>query len=760
MAAVSLARAAAVLWAGLIIAGCAALTPLPPPSRVADRINRVPDGLPVTAPVTIHWSPEKIPFIEAQTDADAAMALGLVHAHLRLGQMELLRRISQGRISEVAGPFTTDIDRALRILNLGKASPTVLAQMPQATRAWLDAFVAGVNYYQANMADRPHEYALFGARPVPWRPEEIITIGRLASVDVTWFTWFRLLPERTRADWPAVWARLLESGTTSAPSFPFAPADPDPQGLAMLEDVLGGSARTGSNAFAVGGSRTASGAAIVANDPHLGLRLPNAWMIAGVKSPSMHAVGLMIPGLPFVAVGRNERIAWGGTNLRAASSDLFDVSALPPSQITEREEEIKVRWWLDTSQTVRETPFGPIISDSAMVQGQPGEQLAVSWIGHRPSDEITAMLGVGRARNFDEFRRALDGFSLSPQNMVYGDVDGHVGQVTATHLPSRSLTPPADIVRPVADAKAWERIVTGRDLPWILDPPGGYVATANNMPGRSSVPIGYFFSSDDRIGRLTELLSGNDTVDAARLAAIQQDVTKPSAARLRDRLVARLDGLVLEPGPAAVAARVRAFDGSYRADDAAPVAFEATVFHLIEALYAPDARRLLSAAGRLFDALDADLARMPPEQVDAALATALDKAQEAVGRFPTWGDMHRIGLAGWFGAAPLIGGRYRFGDVPASGSSETLLKTSHELTDQRHEATFGADARLIADLSDLDATQVVLLGGQDGWYNSEAFLDQVKLFQEGRFIRLPMRLETVRANAAYRTEILPPRPGS
>src|SRR5262245_13832012 len=204
----------------LLLGACALFTPLPRETTLADRLAAFPTkGLPLDNPVTLYWDDHQIPFIEAASDRDAAFVLGLVHAHLRLGQMEVLRRISQGRLAEMGGPLAIDIDHSLRILDYGKAAPAILAAMPTSTREWLDAFVAGVNHYQATATTLPHEYALLGLAREPWRPEEIITVGRLASTDVTWLAWFRLLAQRDKPQWTALWPRIAAAGATSAPSF-------------------------------------------------------------------------------------------------------------------------------------------------------------------------------------------------------------------------------------------------------------------------------------------------------------------------------------------------------------------------------------------------------------------------------------------------------------------------------------------------------------------------------------------------------------
>lgn len=737
-----------------VATSCAVFTPLPEPTTLDQRLSMFPSkDLPLQGPVTVWWNEHQVPFIEAATDRDAAFALGLAHAHLRLGQMEVMRRVAHGRISEIAGPIpqVADIEHALKILDLGRTSATVYSGMPADTKAWLDAFVEGINFYQANVAALPHEYALLGLEREPWRAQEILTIGRLASVDVSWFVWFRVMALRERKDWPQLWRALLEEGTMSAPSF----ASNERSALNELSRILSTMSRNGSNSVAVGAAKTGTGAAMIANDPHLGISLPNLWVLAGVKSPSYNMVGLMVPGVPFVAVGRNEHIAWGGTNMRSAGSDLFDVRSLKPEQIKERVVKTKTRWWFDSEITVRDTPYGPILSDTDVLPKRDGEVFALRWIGHEPSDEITAMLGVNRARNWSEFRTALEGFSISPQNFLFADVKGNVGQVTATRVPKRSKALPADLVRPLADAAAWNDLATSRDLPSSYNPASGFLASANNRGAEAQWPIGYFFSADDRVTRLQQLVAGMARVTADDLKRMQMDTYSASSVAMRDAFVARARAAVLSltPEQAQALDAIAAWDGRYDRASTGPVAFEAAMAHFLPGSFAAHEIAAFDAAGSAYASFAQRVATL---KADAFAKTAQDALTAAAGartKYPSWGDMHRLIVQGQFAAIPVIGGRYTFDDVPAAGSSETILKTDHELSAERNTTRYGAQARHVSDLSDPDANWFVLLGGNDGWYNSSTFRDQVAAFQSGQSFKVPLRIETVRATFRHKTAL-------
>ena len=752
MATITPYRFAGAALAAVVLSSCALLTPLPPRTSLSDRLAAMPRaGLSLTAPVTIHWNDNQVPFIEAKSDEDLAYALGLVHAHLRLGQMEVMRRISQGRIAEMGGPIATDIDHSLRILDVGRAVPEIVATMPPESRRWLASFVAGVNYYQAQVDPLPHEFAVLGFEREPWTVEDVMTVGRLASVDVNWLVWYRLLALRNRPDWPALWARLLEEGTASLPSY----AADEPSTLTALTDILGGMSRSGSNSIAVAAGKSATGGALIASDPHLGISLPNLWLIAGYKSPSYHAVGLMIPGVPFIAVGRNPRIGWGGTNMRSANSDLYDVSGLDPATFTERSERIGVRWWFDREINIRETPLGPVISDAPALTVPDGDTLALRWIGHRPSDELSAMLAVNRAGDWNEFREALAGFAISPQNMLYADAEGHIGLMMATHLPRRPLGPPADLVQDPTEATYWDEIVTGLDLPASFDPQSGFLASANNLAAEAAVPIGYFFSPNDRIGRLSEQLTALDRVSIEDLAALQRDVYMESAVVLRDAFLERAAALPVAPKADELMAALRQWDGHYREDSQGAVAIELLTYYFVEAYYLEEDKGAFGATGRLLAHIARDLRAGEDPRVQAALAEAVPAAVESFSRYDSWGEMHRLALAHPLRFIPVIGSRYRFGDYPTGGSRATVMKTAHGLTDERHYTGYGSNARHISDLSDPDANYFVLLGGQDGWFQSSTLLDQYDHWRRGDYVRVPLRLETARAEFPHRMELKP-----
>ena len=742
--------------AGGLLAGCALLAPLPKSVGLTERLSAFPTrDLPLDGPVTVYWNDRQIPFVEAESDGDAAFALGLVHAHLRLGQMTMVRLIAYGRLSEAVGPLAVDIDKGLRILSFSRAAADSERAMNPATRRWTQRFVDGVNLYQDRMGKPPHEFRVLGLEREPWTVADVLTVGRLVGTDVNWLVWTDLLPLRKRADWPEIWARLLEKGRASPPSFDGAGDTAD------LRRILAGVGRSGSNSFALAPGRTDTGGAILANDPHLGILVPNVWLIAGVKSPSYHAVGLMGPGLPIFAIGRNPRIAWGGTNMRAASSDLYDASAVPESEIAVRKERIAVRWWFDDEATVRETAWGPIVSDAPMLADSGLPPVALKWTGHAASDEIGAMLAASRARDFGEFRSAFAQFAVPGQNMLYADVDGNIGQVMAARLPGRDGAPPDIVLDAALHDAAWGAMRTPVDLPFAYNPEAGYLASANNRPTAAGQPVGFFFSADDRARRLAAVIEAETPVGLGTVAALQRDTHMASAIALRDLFVARLDaaglGAPADPAAAGALRRMRDWDGHYRRESVGAAAYEQFRYGFLSRFHAlafgeADAPAF-AASGRVAALLGEHIEAAAEEAVRGALEAGLEAAAAGLDAFGNWGAMHRLRLAHPLAAAPVIGDRYRFAEHGVGGSSETLMKTAHEASAGRHTVNYGANARHISDMTDPDANWFVLLGGQDGWLGSSTLLDQWPLWRDGDYVRMPLTLEAVRESFPHRLSL-------
>lgn len=749
----------------ILLSGCAVLLGPPGPVTLDERLDTFPtQGLPVERPVEIRWSKRLVPFITAQTDKDAAFALGLVHAHLRLGQMALARQISQGKISEMAGPWTTDIDATIRAFDFGRAAPAILDAMPPQTRTWMDRYVEGINHYAAQLPSDawPHEFAVGGLDWTPWRAEDSITIGRLSGIDINWSVWFSLLQIEDTDLRQRILSRLdtLSRGSTAT----FGDSLASIHDLQALQQVIALGeqvGKSGSNSFAVAPHRSQSGAALIANDPHLGFFMPNIWLIAGLRSPSYEVVGMMVPGTPVFGFGRTPHLAWGGTNLRATTSELVDVSTLTPDQIETVQHDIGVRFWFDETWQTRRTPVGPIVTGITELFGETPD-FAINWVGHRVTDETTALLGAMKAKDFLQFRTAMKDFALPPQTFLVATKDGDIASMIATTVPARPENDPLRVIAsPERSQRHFQNLTSGDELPYQVNPDSGVLASANNRPTADETkPYGGIFPQDQRIRRIVQLLASRELWSAESLMAMQMDTVSLLSLELvqatQDRMQVAADA---DPGLRVAVDLMTAWDGDYSiASRAAPV-FEAFAEPFMkqaqQALDQTDEYAIYTRLGRDRRLILDDLPNLTDADWTAALAASLPVAAEVAAKGTRWGDLHAIRVGHILSRIPVLGDRYLERTMPVPGTRETIFKTSHNPTDEPHTTTFGAQARHVSDMADPDANHFVLFGGQDGWIGSPAFSDQVPLWQTGQLVQVPMTPEGVRAAHPIVTRLLP-----
>ena len=738
----------ALLVLPLFLLGCATLTTYPEAKTQKERLGDFPYGgdwpaWPVSNKIRISWHERMVPFVEAEKDEDAAFAIGVVHAHLRLGQMEFFRRASAGRLAESGGPFVVpDLDRLIRTLDLGKSSRASFELLSPEHQKWLTRYVEGVNYVIRNMKDLPPEYGFLNWDREEWDVTDSLRVGRLATADVNWGTYFTYLQLRSEPRWQELWQAYLKDGERSVTSF-------DSRQAQALHRITSEYTRSGSNSYVVSGKRTKSGAALIASDPHLGIFAPNLWILMGYKTPTYHVLGYMLPGVPAVTIGRNKDIAWGGTYMRGISSHLFEVTK--EDIIEEREEHIGRRWWFDKKVIIRETTKGPIISDlDENLQQNEDELIALNWMGHRATGELGSFLGANKARNWKEFRNSFKDYAVSGLNMTYADKEGNIALLLAIRLPV--LADPSEHLKLVKSrSNDYASYLTPLDLPYSLNPPEGFIASANNMPVAQNPQIAIVSSQNDRIQRLKDLLGEGKTVSVDRLKAIQLDVYSIHGAHFKEKLVAYMNGASIPQDEQATWEQLKSWDAKYTVDSRGAVAYEAVTWQMAQ-LYFKKAepnetiRKRILGADVWRNTLETRMETMTVQQRQDLILEALEEAEDEVEDFATWGEMHRQIVRAALGVVPVIGGRFTYEDYGAAGGPNTVNKGFFPQKEGRKEVVFGSQSRHVSDLGDPNENYFVMLGGNDGWLNSPQLNDQVDLWKKGKYVKLPLEIAEVRKN--------------
>ncbi|HNP72172.1 MAG TPA: penicillin acylase family protein [Kouleothrix sp.] len=532
----------------------------------------------LSAPVEIIRDTDAVPHIRAANEADALFGLGYAHAQDRLWQMEFQRRVGNGRISEFAGPSQLDTDKFLRTLGTARAAASAWDTLPAASRAPIEAYVAGVNAFIASHSGRqlPVEFTILGITPEPWRPQDVLVWGKMMAWDLGGNWGGELLRSSLTDKLGAAKANelmpayidgrpiILPEGNSTSGATNHEPRSaqraPAPAGsyssaasrlLAInqvLKDDFGlGGTAIGSNNWVIGGARTTTGKPLLANDPHLGARIPSIWYLAHITGGAIDAIGATLPGVPGIVIGHNQRIAWGVTNTGPDVQDLFAEhinqqnqvefkGAWEPLQIIP--EVIKVKGQPDVTLNVRVTRHGPLISD--VLQGV-NEPLAFRWTALDPEDHtIAAFLGINRAQSWADFTATLRDYSAPMQNFVFADVDGNIGYYAPGRLPIRAA---GDGTRPTegwTGANEWTGYVPFDELPHAFNPPQGYIATANNQAVPNSYPhlVSTDWAAPYRAERIVELIESKPKLSPDDIAAMQADQQSTLARRLLPLMLA------------------------------------------------------------------------------------------------------------------------------------------------------------------------------------------------------------------------------
>jgi penicillin amidase len=458
----------------------------------------------IRQPLSLERDAAGVLSVRAASRPDVAFGLGYAHAQDRLFQMDLLRRVSAGELSALLGPATLSTDRELRVHRLRAVARAAVATLPPDERAVLDAYAAGVNAGRESLGTRPFEYLLLRSSPERWQPEDSVLVVLTMFLDLQEGDAHgkrqrglirAALPESAaRFVYAAAtdWEAPVDGSPAAAPVVPSA-AEFDLRTLGNLD--FGPPTRhprersaVGSNNWALSGARTASGAALVANDMHLGIQVPNIWYRARLRldgAGGFDITGVTLPGTPAIVAGSNGHVAWGFTN---SYGDYQDVIVAVPDPaggdrylnaggarpFTHTVERILVKGAAPVELDVVGTEWGPVIGRDTQ-----GRALALEWTAHDPAALNLALLRLETAASLDAALLAAAAAGIPAQNFVAGDAGGHIGWTIAGQIPVRrggDASVPRLSTDPEVGFTGW---VAPADHPKIVDPKAGQIATAN-----------------------------------------------------------------------------------------------------------------------------------------------------------------------------------------------------------------------------------------------------------------------------------------
>lgn len=750
----------------------------------------------ISEKVDIHWDPYGTPKIYAGNESDLYFAVGYVHAQERLWQMTLSQIAAEGRFAEFFGEELIPLDIHQRTLGFWETAKKIESETSVEILQILQHYSDGVNaFIKGHLNSLPIEFSLLDLQPIQWTPTHTIAISRLMSWDQNQHWWaelsyaylheildpvqFRqLIPVYSDNDPTMTGANHVDGTATSA--LPFLERE-----MAMRTVLSKQGYPFGSNAWAVNGSKSASGKPLLAGDPHMGLSIPGFWFEMTLNTENHHISGATIPGSPFVILGQNKQIAWSMTNIMADDTDFYieQIAAENPmkyvsdslstpillNNFKERIELIKVKNGDDQLQTVLSTQNGPIISDihpagPSLIQNN---VLSMRWKGHDVSHELHALYMMNRARNMNEFREAVSHFKSPGMNFIYADYNDNIAIFTGASLPIREHNP-------LTFRHGWDRSyrwlgdIPFNQLPHVINPPAGYVSHANNKLHSDDYPfyISTFWEPASRIIRINELLEESDSLTVETMQRMQFDAYSYQAREVTEIIIPILRGADTDSRLQVAISYLENWDYEFT-----PISTAATIFDLffmnlsdsilrnqlgddayetlirLEHLPVMIVTSLLKDESSIFYIAGVEGIESRSKVILNSMLDTIQQLEEKFGPEPfqwRWENTNTLTLR-----APLLGeaaldpeaspllklivkNLLNKGPFPARGHAMSINKSQYSWH-RPFDMNLGPSIRRIIDFSTPDRSLSVLPTGQSGHPFSPNYGDQTNLWLEGRY---------------------------
>jgi penicillin amidase len=768
-----------------------------------------------------------VPHILANSEADAYFALGYCMAQDRLFQMETLRRLARGELAELLGPPAVVVDRIMRAFRLrAKAEEFVdmADSMPPAMTASMNAFVAGVNQF---IDDGPLPFE-FSALQIPKPTFTLVDCLSVAAVlPITFADGLRgdplvtMLKQRHpdldidrlfpgyRHEAATVMETLEEAaeflrGNPGEPGGGEAAADAVNnlhgwfEGLLLFAENV--SPRLGSNSWVLAPSKTKSGHAILANDPHIGFTNPSIWYEAHLKFGDFENYGYHFPPIPIPLLGHNEDRGWGMTMFANDDVDMYMERFNPanPDQVMYRgewvdvevvEEVIKVRFGRDVVERVRITPHGPILTDLLeLLQGYEGPPIALRWVWQNVEyTDVEALYRMTHARDLESFGEAVSMITSPGLNISYADTRGNIAWWAAGLLPIR----PAHINhKELLDGWSGEdeiEMYLPREAnPHLVNPPWGYIVTANNMstvkplgePPLQLPQLQGYWQPGDRAARIEELLDARDDWTIEDLKAVQMDDFAWAAPRIVPVLAeeARKREELLSPRQKQALAELEAWDFHHAVDSVGATVYEywtdCVQLRMLDDVMDEQALRayasladhwnafkeiILDPAAPFWDDTRTDAVETRTDIVLLALKDAAARMAADLGDDPagwTWGRAHTMTFKHPFGYLPLLGRLLNIGPFPSPGSAQTVNNMLWGGFGN-FDVIAGPSTRRLIDFAEPERSLTILPTGNSGHVMSPHYDDQAAMFVRGDYRPAHYTWSDIEAHKTHEMRFLP-----
>ncbi|MGZ3522285.1 MAG: penicillin acylase family protein [Vulcanimicrobiaceae bacterium] len=664
--------------------------------HVAARTHGVVHGLAVTSPIQILRDERDVPHIRAANEHDLFFAQGYAQASDRLFQMELMRRFIFGRLAEVLGPKQLPIDEAIRAIDARDIVSRQWRHLDRRDRDALRAFSDGINA-AIRMQPLPVEFRLLLYQPEPWTPQDSLGVTLALSVGVS-DSWHDVFAR------DAVWRRT--HAQDDAAYFRFG--------------------AKGSNAWGAGAARTATGRALLANDPHLDLSVPGIWYIDDLRAPGFHVAGASIPGVPGVVLGHNERVAWAVTTSLVSSLSVFDAGRLARDGWTH--ETFHVRFGQDVTR-----PYYRTAREFAVPNDDDRTRVAlVRWTAYAdPKSAIETLLALDGAQTLHDALRALAAYPGPSQNFIIASVNGEV----TYHLAGEVLNDPAwgRYVHPARDLHVALSAIPFERLPQRTASRDAVIVSANNRMFDDRYPyrLSAAFAPPYRAERIERLLRSGARYTPEYFARMQLDTLSLPDLEFAHRVGAYAR---THPGtlPPSFSDALATWDGRF-----APHSRAATLEHALRETIAGDPAEFLKLVATL-------RAGGVPPNFAGDVREAVTEAEQSDTSMARWSEAGAVRIQHQFG--PLGFSFLNGATLPGEGDEYTV----HVQTDG-----FAQSFRAVWDVGKWDAGGIVIPSGESGEPGSAHYSDLSRTWIRGSLVPLPFTDSAVRKAGRETLELSP-----
>jgi penicillin amidase len=729
--------------------------------------------------VVVYRDQYAVPHIYARNETDLYRAVGYCMAQDRLFQMDLLRRLTSGRLSEIVGEKTVSVDHLMRALRITEKSRDLCRNADKTTIQVAEAFCDGINQYvESHNRSLPPEFTILGYKPEKWRPEHAFnTIGYFSfDLSTGWNTeifYYNVLKKvgetRLKEILPDISAQNKVIFPPTGRELSELDLRDSLSSAAKLIDQMGMTIFHGSNNWAVSKDKSATGKPIFANDMHLGLNAPGIWyQMHQIIEGELDVTGVAAPGQPFIIAGHNDRIAWGYTNVMLDDMDFY-LEKINPDNPDEYEfngqwrkmkvttEAIKLKDGRAVEKVIRYTHRGPVISEIKDVKDK---IISMRWIGNEESNEVRALYLLNRAGDWNEFKNAMKTFRSVSQNTLYADKEGNIGLYCAAGIPIREKGNGISIMPGWTDEYDWKGLVPFEKQPHCFNPDDKFLCSANNKTIGNDYPyyVSTWFAPDYRYRRIKEMLREKEKITIDDIRQMQADFKSKLVEDVRADLVTGLETGNLTSIERECLGILKRWDGILSKESVDATIFESFYIEFVRNLFQDELGEDLleqymsmnsivnHAVDQLWsnrssewydDVTTVDKRESFEDIIEKSFKGAVSWLSEKYGQNPSkwqWGELHQLTLEHPLGSVKILNRIFDFnrGPYPVGGSYHTTCPYYYKLSEP-FKVVHGASQRHIYSLNNWDESLSVIPTGTSGIPASKHYCNQTPLYVDNAY---------------------------